>query len=577
MCILLNTSPPPPPPPCAFAHSCSTAGEESSEEDEGERVKLQLGVGEGWALKGVSSSCITNEWCQESDVISGPIVRSSPSADPEALAAPPSPLPLPGAPSEPMEGTVDESSGEGETASADAEIVSKPQPSVSWASWLLSFLLTHPNLRRLAMRGSLFRTLVAYLRSPGAPHRLRMVPLLTLLVRSHAEFVESPPPLEELSGLLAAVLRECDKLTFGRGPRSSAWRSGDGPGGLQLETSWANQGLLLLTDLAMATRRAQDTIRQHPADVSQASTGVQGGDRGPRQAQGNGDDDANVRQVGDGDGDALGTRTAATVRGVCVSDVRISLPPFGTRLDEGLVEEGCQDEAEEEDTGERSLADRMLVGGKSSMAMSMSSLGAEDRALLEADLRNSVMPHVEVVSRHAATPSTPDTLSYAEAKTETPSRCLHHLLEIMDTVRALRDGWPSPPAPSPSAASTSSEALPPAENGSLYLDSILCEAWMDAVGPAAVMESEHPFRKGTYSETLRFPGAEGLVVFLDPRSSMQEVREIRRDNTDTDGSGAVVCRTQHVGCSRTCTCFDKLMLQYRACVVQEGSELLALC
>ncbi|CAM9948770.1 unnamed protein product, partial [Hapterophycus canaliculatus] len=87
----------------------------------------------------------------------------------------------------------------------------KAQPSVSWASWLLSFILNHRPLRRLAMRGSLFRTLVAYLRSPGAPHRLRMVPLLTHLVRSHAEFAECPP-LEELSGLLATVLRECDKL-----------------------------------------------------------------------------------------------------------------------------------------------------------------------------------------------------------------------------------------------------------------------------------------------------------------------------------------------------------------------------
>lgn len=372
------------------------------------------------------------------------------------------------------------------------------------------------------MRASLFRTLVAYLRSPGAPHRLRMVPLLTLLVRSHAEFVESPPPLEDLSGLLAAVLRECDRLTFGRGPRSSAWRSSDGPGGLQLETSWANQGLLLLTDLAMATRRAQDTIRQRPAGVSQASTEAE--ERGPRQAQG---DEGEKVGDGDGDGDALGTEAAATARDVGVGAVMISLPPFGTRLDEGLVEEGCQDEAEEEETGERSLADRILVGGRSSMTISMSSLGADDRALLEADLRSAVMPDVGGVSRHAATPSTAGTLSCAEVKTETPSRCLHHLIEIMDTVGALRDGWPSPPAPSPSTSPTSSGALPPAENGSLHLDSILCEAWMDAIGPAAVMESEHPFRKGTYSETLRFPGAEGLVVFLDPRSSMQEVRERR--------------------------------------------------
>lgn len=469
-------------------------------------------------------------------MISGPIVRRSPSVSPSPLPplAPP-PLPRPGAASEPLEPTIDEPQRqstcgvEEQEETADAKIVSKPQPSVSWASWLLSFLLTHPHLRRLAMRASLFRTLVAYLRSPGAPHRLRMVPLLTRLVRSHAEFIESPPPLDELSGLLAAVLRECDKLTFGRGPRSAAWRSGDGPGGLQLETSWANQGLLLLTDLAMATRRAQDTIRQQRlAGVSQSLSQTPNAsteEQGPRQAQ----EDVDVGDGG-GHGDVLGTRTAAT--GSDVGAVRVSLPPFGTRLDEGLVEEGCQDEAEEEEPGERSLhvADRILVGGRSSMSMSMSvsSLGAEDRALLEADLRNSVMPDVGGVARHATAP-TPGTLSLslslscAEAKPETLSRCLHHLLEIMDTVRALRDGWPSPPATS--AAPTSGGASPPAENDSLYLDSILCEAWMDAVGPAAVMESEHPFRKGTHSETLRFPGAEGLVVFLDPRSSMQEVGE----------------------------------------------------
>ena len=486
----------------------------------------------------MSSSCITNEWCQESDVISGPIVprRSSSS------------IPPPGASSDPLERTSDDdesqrqpqptSSSEGQKGTGSPEIVSKPQPSVSWASWLLSFLLTHPHLRRLAMRGSLFRTLVAYLRSPGAPHRLRMVPLLTLLVRSHAEFVESPPPLEELSGLLAAVLRECDKLTFGRGPRSSAWRSSDGPGGLQLETSWANHGLLLLTDLAMATRRAQDTIKQRPAGVLQSPQTQEalGEEQGPRQVQ---EDETAV----DGGGDALGTRTATTRSDV--GAVRVSLPPFGTRLDEGLVEEGCQHEADEEEPGERSLAGRILVGGRSSMSMSMSmsSLAAEDRALLEADLRNSVMPDVGAVGRHVATSSTLSTLSCAQAKIETPSRCLHHLLEIMDTVRALRDGWP----PALSAAPTSSEALPRAENDSLYLDSILCEAWMDAVGPAAVLESEHPFRKGTYSETLRFPGAEGLVVFLDPRSSMQEVGKMRetRDTAEsmTEALAVDTCST----------------------------------
>lgn len=458
----------------------------------------------------MSSSCITNEWCQESDVISGPLAQSSHSVP---LTPSPSPLPSPGATGQLWESKLDDSqwqrtTGDKEDAAA-ARIVRKPQPSVSWASWLLPFLLNHPPLRRLAMRGSLFRTLVAYLRSPGAPHRLRMVPLLTLLVRSHAEFAESPPPLEDLSGLLAAVLRECDKLTCGRGPRSSAWRSGDCAGGLQLETSWANAGLLLLTDLAMATRRAQDAIRQRPAGILQSPQSpnlrVEGRARvemRPEHVHAVSDgNDAKEGMIGDGVEATTGSETIA---------VRISVPPFGTRLDEGPVEEGDQEEA---DNGERSLADRVLVGGRS--------LGAEDRALLEVDLRNSVLPDLEGLSPPAAASSTPGNLHGAGTKAETPSRCLHHLLEILDTVRALRDGWPSLLA----STTTSSEALPPAANGPLYLDSILCEAWMDAVGPAVVTESEHPFRKGTCSETLRFPGAEELVVFLDPRSSMQEVRE----------------------------------------------------
>ena len=519
----------------------SSAGEESSEEDESERVKLQLGVGEGWSLKGVSSSCITNEWYQESDVISGPLARGSPSvpvtpSSSPSSSPPPPPRPPPpqvGATSQAEERTRDDTGrqpttfgpemkaredGEGEPAAAALEVARKPQPSVSWASWLLSFLLNHPHLRRLAMRKSLFRTLVAYLRSPGAPHRLRMVPLLTLLVRSHAEFVESPPPLEELSGLLAAVLRECDKLTCGRGPRSSAWRSSDCPGGLQLETSWANEGLLLLTDLAMATRRAQDMIRHRPADLARVRT-QQDPDR----------EHAVSERAASKDGRS-GDVVEAAVAGVEESAVRVSLPPFGTRLDEGLVEEGYPEGAEEAEDGDRNLIDGVEVGLGSSTSMTLSlSLSAEDRVLLEADLRSSVLPDLERISPHVAAAPGPDNVPAAELEPETASRCLHHLLEILDTVSALRDGWPSSAV---STAPTWSGTSPPASiststpssNGSLYLDSILCEAWMDAAGPAAVVESEHPFRKGTYSQTLCFPGAEELVVFLDPRSSMQEVR-----------------------------------------------------
>ncbi|CAM9107710.1 unnamed protein product, partial [Ectocarpus fasciculatus] len=479
-----------------------SAGEESSEEDEGERIKLQPGVGEGWALKGVSASCITNEWCQESDVISGPAPEGSPVVPPIPAPAPPAP-PSSGVMNsvEPEERRTDD---EEEAAVADivADMVRKPQPSVSWASWLLSFLLSHPPLRRLAMRGALFRTLVAYLRSPGAPHRLRMVPLLTLLVRSHAEFADSPPPLEELSGLLAAVLRECDKLTCGRGPRSAAWRSGDCPGGVQLETSWANEGLLLLTDLAIATRRAQDAITQR--SLPQLP---------PSETEGKVclETTAPTPELVDAVAVAGGDDAKEEEEEEEASGVRISLPPFGTRPDEGPVEEAGLDEAEEVGSAERGLGDRILVGGRS--------LGAEDRARLEVDLRNSVLPDLTTFAPPVAvgpSASVDPPLQGAEATAETPSRCLQHLLEIMDTLGALRDGWPS----SPEVTATSVGVG--AGNGPLHLDAILCEAWMDAVGPAVVVESDHPFRKGTYSETLHLPGAEEMVVFLDPRSSMQE-------------------------------------------------------
>lgn len=404
-------------------------------------------------------------------------------------------------------------SDEHETTAAG--VVRKPQPSVSWALWLLSFILNHRPLRRLAMRGSLFRTLVTYLRSPGAPHRLRMVPLLTHLVRSHAEFAKSPPPLEELSGLLATVLRECDKLTSGRGPRSAAWRSGDCPGGLQLETSWANAGLLLLTDLAMATRRAQDTIRQRSMVHFLGPTGE--GDAGVKStlelASGH-----VVPNEDEGSGkDGMAGDVSETPEPTGAGAVRLCVPPFGTRLDEGPLE-GGEEEVEEAENAERSVADLALVGGRS--------LGAEERALLEVDLRNSVRPDFGSFIPHSATSSTPGNLQEAEEKAETPSRCLYHLLEIADTLRALRDGWPTMATTTTTPGGTAS--------GPLYLDSVLCEAWMDAVAPAVVVESKHPFKKGTSSDTIRIPGAEEMVVFLDPRSSMQEVRfETTRAHTHT--------------------------------------------
>lgn len=584
--------------------ACGSAGEDSysSEEDEGERVKFQFGVGDGWALKGVTASCMTNEWCQESDVIAGPLAHCSRSSTP----TPPSPPPLPPPPPGPLPasyvgyygqrtGRVDETrlprlppgvplppplpplpvryvgrsgqrtgridearspcfpagvgvgvnagvggggdededededeeedesedENEDEDETAGAEIIRKPRPSVSWASWLLSFLLNHRPLRSLAMRGSLFRTLVAYLRSPGAPHRLRMIPLLTLLVRSHAEFKDTPPPLGELSGLLAAVLRECDKLTCGRGPGSVAWRSGDCPGGLQLETRWANAGLLLMSDLAMATRRAQDSIRQRSLmQALKLGAGEQGfTETRPESARRHTEEE----KCGQDQPSATSIRsnTAAASAAVTGGAVRICVPPFGTRLDESPLEEEGEEEA---DDTERSLADRILVGGRL--------LGPEERARLEVNLRNSLLPDLEASGLESKAPSGGSDLPEAEGKAESPSRCLHHLLEIMDTLDVLAHGWPSRPSPvaeeplpplddrrSPGVTTT-----PPTSQTPLSLDSLLCEAWMDAVGPAAVVESEHPFRKGTVVETLHFPGADELVVFLDPRSSMQQVK-----------------------------------------------------
>lgn len=442
----------------------------------------------------MSAACITHEWSQESDVIAGPSVFAQEGASdvsPDLSQA---------AEGYPVASEVENMGNEGQSLS-----MAKPGPSASWASWLLSFLLTHPSLRHLAMRASLFRTLVAYLRSPWAPCRLRMVPLLTLLVRSHAEFEDGPPPLEDLDGLATAVLQECDRVTYGRGPGSAAWRQGDCPGGTQLETKWASEGLVLLTDLITAARRARDTLSQGPQpplrrrEVRRLPTtkAVATGTEQPR--------DADLRE-------GLVEMAEINVDGGDAGDrVKVSLPPFGTRLDEGPLEEGEDGEADE---AERHITDRVLLDGKS--------LCAEDRALLEVDLRNAVLPDVcdstvEDVEVDAADAGEG---SRTSLPTASPSRCLHHLLEISDTLQALRDGWPCSLSESCESGRERSHATQPAQ----YLDSLLCEAWMDAVGPAAVIESDHPFRQGTIEETLSFPGAEELVVFLDPRSSMSMVR-----------------------------------------------------
>lgn len=495
---------------CPTSSLCSVGGESS--DDEGDRVKLQLGVGEGWALKGVSAWCITNEWCEESDVVAAPLLDS---AQPVASESP-SALLFPISDSERAERKLGQPSPkiptEGGGQMIRAGISGEPRPSVSWASWLLSFLLNHPPLRRLAMRRSLFQTLVAYIRSPGAPHRLRVVPLLTLLVRSHAKFEESPPPLDELSGLVAAVLRECDKAISGRGPGSAAWRPGDSPGGLQLDTKWASAGLLLLTDLATATRRAQDSRRgsgvllEQPGQRNQAALGTA---------------PAGDRPVSDGSGEAASSvvREARAPRLTGGREVvKVCIPPFGTRLGEGPADEDGQGEEGGEEV-ERSDVSGALLGGRS--------LRAEDRALLEGDLRNAERPHAEDFAprgdRQAPTVQLSESQSVDEE--EPPSRCLHYLLEILDTLQALRDGWSPPSDLTASPALEACDGKPSfGPQRPLYLDSLLCEAWMDAVGPATVIESQHPFQKGVQSETLHFPGAEEVVVFLDPRSSLREVR-----------------------------------------------------
>lgn len=492
VCALLST-------PLHLARSSGAA--ESSEDEEGERVKLRLGVGEGWALRGVSASCITNEWCQESDVITGPLACTH-------LCE--SSIPLSPANTADEQPEQPELYGGDETGRALA--VSKPHPSVSWASWLLSFLLNHRSLRRLAMRASLFRTLVAYLRSPGAPHRLRVVPLLTLLVRSHAEFEDGPPPLEDLDGLVTAVLQKCDRATYGRGPSSAVWRPGDCPGGMQLETKWASEGLLLLTDLVTATRRAQDSLRQryrgsvgYVGAQGLSTTGSVSDEQGLPEAAvdgSNGERSSNVN-AHEADEEA----------------VRVILPLFGTRMGESPVEEEEEDEVEE--VGQ-TVADRILWG--------KGLLCTEDRALLEADLRNAVLPDT---ATYASNDTEHEDLQVAPTtpKAYSPSRCLHHLLEIGDTLRALRDGWPSPVVVDVLDSRTASQGEAPlAKHSPPCMDPMLCEAWMDAVAPAAVVESEHPFREGAAEDTLHFPGAEELVVFLDPRSSMEVVSPATRRN-----------------------------------------------
>lgn len=433
-------------------------------------------MGEGWGLKGVSASCITNEWCQESDVVASPFQHAS---KPNVQLKPACLTELRNAEMDtPSSSSSSECHSGVDNKNIGVELVRNPRPSVSWASWLLSFLLDHSPLRRLAMRASLFRTLVAYVRSPGAPHRLRVLPLLTLLVRSHNEFEGLPPPLEDLSSLLSAVLRECDKLIIGRGPGGSAWRAGDCPGGLQLETRWANSGLLILADLAIASRRAHDSLMQQQGEEQERRCLR----ISPEKVLGKSAD------------------TDSDRNNALLSMLKVCLPPFGTRRDEGPLEETTDGGQEEVEDVERSMIDQLLVGGRT--------LSAHDRGLLEEDLRKVRLP---IVDGDGVQSESSSVKGDTEAASEATSQCLHYMLEIMDSLYALREGWPS-------------GEIATIRNQPMYLDSLLCEAWMDAVGPAVVIESDHPFRKGTSSKTLCFPGANELIVLLDPLSSMKEVR-----------------------------------------------------
>ncbi|CAM9363904.1 unnamed protein product, partial [Discosporangium mesarthrocarpum] len=540
-------------------------GDGDSSGDEGrERIKSRHGVGQGWALRGVSASCISNEWCQEAD-----LTQSCSEPTPCITDKAPSALEGKSYEEEAGQGLPGKSSSEKGARGGKGEIT-KIGPSVSWASWLLSFLLDHPGLCQLAMRSSVFRTMVSYLRSRGAPQRIQMVPLLTQIVRSHEEFKDRSPPLQELSGFLGAVLSKCDQYCSGEGRVELGTR--------HLEVRWAPKGLLLLTDLVTATRSAEDSLRQQ---LLQPRLGTEEKEQTDRSSSGLKKEETKWHGAKIDQAETCGdfpvvSGSEKVVLGLDKGGevpVKICLPRFGAheRERQVLLRGGGGDEGETDEGGSR-LGSR---AGSRSIEFSRCPAGAllcpEERTLLEEDLERAALPEVgefreeilpffgELVDRVKGGEGKEGEGKEGEGKegegkggegkrgktllreVPPPSPCLNYLLEIMHTLKVLRGTWPIPPTTSLIRGGTSgTEELSGSKaTATMYLDSLLCEAWMDAVGPAMVRESAHPFRHGLTEETLHFPGAHEISVYLEPRCSMPEESAV----LTLEGGGKTVCLT----------------------------------
>ncbi|CAM9123344.1 unnamed protein product [Choristocarpus tenellus] len=498
-----------------------------SEDEENESIKFRHGIGQGWALRGVRSSCISNEWCQEGDVAHHSTIPSPHPTHSHDL------IHTINAEGRDTPGSTNLHKGQhalkfrpgsrvvtGGLGGLYQRAETKAGPSVTWASWLLSFLLDQPSLRQLAMQSCVFETLVSYLfLSVGAPHRIRLVPLLTQLVRSHGDFEGGHPPLERLSGFLRAVLGECDKRCLKRNT------DGTDDGGQAL-LRWAPKGLLLLTDLATATQNVKDNLEQKSLQRKSLKKGhsktqgnVAASEEGGRASVG--DDGADPQQ--DETQDDQGMETTEP-------PVHVLLPPFGS-WDDQEVASARDDDGQ----GEKGDEDRSRMSSRSGEisfsidgAVPISLMDAEDRGLLENDLRHAKQLETTDFSKYMDTGHASG--ESQEGKREggdtehriVSSTCLHHLMEVIYTLGVLQGTWPSSLKEAEEGLSHRSRHL--WQGASLYLDSLLCEAWIDAVGRAMVRESAHPLQTGLVEETLHFPGARQIVVFLDPRSSMPKKR-----------------------------------------------------
>ncbi|CAM9093982.1 unnamed protein product [Chrysoparadoxa australica] len=369
------------------------AGDISDEEDaDKDRIKLRLGVGQGRMLTGVDASQITNEWSCEADVV-----------------------------------------------------MATPGPSISWASWIVSFLLEHPNLKQLVMTAKVFRVLAGYLKAPGAPQKLRIVPLLTLLVRSHDSFQGEGPDLTLLDGLMTEVLKHCDHFTA---PQRGSTKP-------KASSLFAPKALLLLTDLAAAVTGAKQAMleaeaRRDEGEQPQELSPVPVRRHMPRHSS----------RAGETEDVPTATSTAAPAAAATAG------------------------ENESNGAGASAPADGDGPGADA---------GTEAVTGVEAD------PGSDEREQEPSDVTAVDTL------TSSASPCLQYLMEIMAVFRALEDGWPS-------------------HSHSKVMDSLLCEAWYDAVGKAVTRESQHPYHydeEGSAgSRTILFPEATGLRVVLDKRSSL---------------------------------------------------------